>query len=346
MLQQNPQKKKQKKIDQIEFLNKTLKDPLFSIKNPNFKINPRTFSTQSQNSQPAPYITNDNFFIRSETIELIKYILNLLGLKYITSKTEAESYCAYLQKKKIVDFIITEDSDIFLFGGKNVIRNFSGFIKGKLNLKLFSKKNIKYELGLNRERLVLLGYLLGCDYCEGVRNVGVVNALEILTVFGDYDKFCFYLKKWGEFPDLVNNWREYFKNVDGDVEEFFEFHKNYKKYWIFPKNFPDFFVKEAFFKPDLDFSEDLGFLKEFGDFRKDEFFEFLDNNFDFEIQELNDYVMKFENGLKNVRKVNLKSFFRIDDKFLMGDIKSDRVKKSIQLLKKKVKKKKKINKKK
>jgi len=37
--------------------------------------------------------------------------------------------------------------------------------------------------GLSRDRLVLLAYLLGSDYTEGLEGVGVVAAMEILRDF-------------------------------------------------------------------------------------------------------------------------------------------------------------------
>jgi len=42
---------------------------------------------------------------------------------------------------------------------------------------------IQRELGLNRQKLVFLAMLLGSDYTDGIRNVGVVHAMEILSEF-------------------------------------------------------------------------------------------------------------------------------------------------------------------
>ena len=39
------------------------------------------------------------------------------------------------------------------------------------------------EFRLNRQQLIYLALLLGCDYCDGVRGVGIVNAIEILRAF-------------------------------------------------------------------------------------------------------------------------------------------------------------------
>lgn len=46
-------------------------------------------------------------------------------------------------------------------------------------------KDIESDLGLDREDLIALAFLLGSDYSEGIHGVGIVNALEILEAFRD-----------------------------------------------------------------------------------------------------------------------------------------------------------------
>ena len=53
-----------------------------------------------------------------------KHLLRLFGLPYITSPGEAEAQCAYLDLTDQTDGTITEDSDVWLFGGKRVYKNF------------------------------------------------------------------------------------------------------------------------------------------------------------------------------------------------------------------------------
>ena len=36
---------------------------------------------------------------------------------------------------------------------------------------------------MNRKRLIELALMLGCDYTEGIRGVGIITALEILADF-------------------------------------------------------------------------------------------------------------------------------------------------------------------
>ena len=46
----------------------------------------------------------------------------MIGVPYIKATSEAEAQCAQLELHDLVDGVITEDSDVFLFGAKNVFR--------------------------------------------------------------------------------------------------------------------------------------------------------------------------------------------------------------------------------
>eukprot|EP01041_Mallomonas_annulata_P004934 gene4934-9846_t len=115
-----------------------------------------------------------------EMAEEVRELLQVLGLPYIVAPFEAEAQCAMLEELKLVDGVVTEDSDAFLFGAKTVYRN---IFDEKKYVEVYLAEDARLEMGLSRNELVSLAYLLGSDYTEGVRGVGVVNAMEIVQTF-------------------------------------------------------------------------------------------------------------------------------------------------------------------
>lgn len=130
----------------------------------------------------------------------IKELLQLFGIPYIESPGEAEAQCAFLEQQHLVDATITEDSDIFLFGGKRVIRRL--FDKGGAFQEYYESATIEKELGLSREQLIHMALFLGCDYTPGIHGVGIVNAIEITNAFNSVEGLARF-KVWADNPDLM-----------------------------------------------------------------------------------------------------------------------------------------------
>ena len=74
----------------------------------------------------------------------MQYLLQIFGIPYIESPSEAEAQCAYLDMTKQVDGCITEDSDIWLFGASNVYKN---FFNPNQYIEHYSSSFIKSQLG-------------------------------------------------------------------------------------------------------------------------------------------------------------------------------------------------------
>ena len=120
-------------------------------------------------------------------------MLRLFGIPYITAPMEAEAQCAALVELGLVEGIITDDSDVFLFGGARVYKNM--FNQSK-TVECFFLADFARELGIDREKLVQLAYLLGSDYVEGLPGVGPVVAMELLKEFPGSDSLHKFKDWW------------------------------------------------------------------------------------------------------------------------------------------------------
>ncbi|XP_033752016.1 flap endonuclease GEN homolog 1-like [Pecten maximus] len=127
-------------------------------------------------------------------------MLDCLGIPYLHSNGEAEAFCAALNAAGLVDGCLTNDGDAFLYGARTVYRNFTMNTKDP-HVESYSMNNIESNLGLDREKMVAMALLLGCDYLpKGVPGVGVDKAIKLMTTLQDYsilDRF----HKWRRMSD-------------------------------------------------------------------------------------------------------------------------------------------------
>ncbi|KIW17585.1 hypothetical protein PV08_04780 [Exophiala spinifera] len=169
-------------------------------------------------------------------------LLRLFGIPYITAPMEAEAQCAELVRLGLVDGIVTDDSDIFLFGGTRIYKNMFNAAK---YVECYLASELEKEFLLDRRRLIRFAHLLGSDYTEGIPGVGPVTALEILTDFATLTEF----KEWcsrvqlGRPQDLEDQLTTPFRR---------KFRNTVQKRLFLPPGFPDARVDEAYLNPEVD----------------------------------------------------------------------------------------------
>ncbi|XP_029116376.1 DNA repair protein UVH3 isoform X2 [Elaeis guineensis] len=135
--------------------------------------------------------------VSSEMFAECQELLQMFGLPYIIAPMEAEAQCAYMEMTNLVDGVVTDDSDVFLFGARSVYKN---IFDDRKYVETYFMKDIESELGLNREKIIRMALLLGSDYTEGVSGIGIVNAIEVVHAFPEEDGLKKF-KEWIESPD-------------------------------------------------------------------------------------------------------------------------------------------------
>lgn len=167
-------------------------------------------------------------------------LLALFGLPYISAPMEAEAQCAELVNLGLVDGIVTDDSDIFLFGGTRVYKNM--FNQSKF-VECYLGGDLEAEYGLTRQRLISIAQLLGSDYTEGLPGIGPVTAVELMSEFDDLNSF----KQWWSEVQMGQ------RSKQDDAGSAFrkKFRRNASKLFL-PPSFPDPRVDEAYLHPEVD----------------------------------------------------------------------------------------------
>lgn len=175
-------------------------------------------------------------------IQECQALLRLFGLPYITAPMEAEAQCAELVRLGLVDGIVTDDSDIFLFGGTRVYKNMFNAAKF---VECYLLGDLEKEYALDRRKLIRFAHLLGSDYTEGIPGIGPVSALEILTDFDTLEEF----KEWcskvqlGRPQDLEHQLTTPFRR---------KFRNTVQKRLFLPPSFPDIRVDQAYLQPEVE----------------------------------------------------------------------------------------------
>lgn len=169
-------------------------------------------------------------------------LLAQFGIPYITAASEAESQCAKLVQLNLVDGIVTDDSDVFLFGGTRVYRNMFNTAK---TVECYVLSDLEREFELDREKLIKLAHLLGSDYTEGIKKIGPVLALELVAAFPG-------AKGLEDFRDYVDRVQSATETEDDKTLPFRQKFRKTAEKLVLPDNFPNPMVKEAYVHPEVD----------------------------------------------------------------------------------------------
>ncbi|RXW17739.1 hypothetical protein EST38_g8119 [Candolleomyces aberdarensis] len=164
--------------------------------------------------------TSQNVLIPS-----MKQIIEAFGFEHRTAPGEAEAELAYLNSIGVIDGVLSDDVDNFLFGATTVIRNPSNSLSGNrsnpvLNSAGKDDKNHSWvykmedieshpEIGLTRGGLILIGLLSGGDYEQGgLQGCGMQKAVALAKCgFGDSLYKAATTLSRERLPLFLDNWR-------------------------------------------------------------------------------------------------------------------------------------------
>lgn len=184
-------------------------------------------------------------------------LLQLFGVPYVEAPAEAEAQCVMLEALGLVDGIVTEDSDAFVFGGKRIYKN---IFDDQRYVEVYDSRDAEKEMNLTRDGIVGLAMLLGGDYTEGIKGVGIVNGMEIVDAFNVSSDLKVGLEKFRQWLDGFNPFDSLnMAEADVDMTKEHIFHRKHhsaRTRWIAPKYFPDPKVLAAYLNPVVDVSKE------------------------------------------------------------------------------------------
>ena len=136
--------------------------------------------------------------------------------------------------------MITDDSDVWLFGANHVYRHF--FHQDQF-VEYYDSNSIVNQLGLDRESMIAIGMIVGSDYTRGIPNAGIITALEILQEFH------------GNCMERLNKFRHWWKKAQkSDYKTDSKVLKHLKNLQL-SEGFPSQAVYDAYQTPKIDYDQ-------------------------------------------------------------------------------------------
>ncbi|KAL8278126.1 hypothetical protein RQP46_009450 [Phenoliferia psychrophenolica] len=130
--------------------------------------------------------------------QLIK-ALRREGVQYIVAPYEADPQLAYLERHGFVDGIITEDSDLLVFGCRNVLFKLDGDGNGTLVSRADFARCHEYDFaGWTDKEFRQMAILSGCDYVESIVGLGLKTAYRLMRKYKTAEKVIQFVRLAGQ----------------------------------------------------------------------------------------------------------------------------------------------------
>jgi flap endonuclease-1 len=122
--------------------------------------------------------------ISKDDICLIKTFLEVVNVPYIQAEGEAESYCSYLCNWGIVDSVLTDDTDVLVYGTPLFIFDINS---SSGNCKMININELLNEFDLSYESFRDLCIMCGCDYNSNIKSVGQETSYKLIKEYKTID---------------------------------------------------------------------------------------------------------------------------------------------------------------
>ena len=153
-------------------------------------------------------------YVSPYNIKELKYMLDLMNIKYIQANGEADSVCSKLNSNGIVDMVLSDDMDLLVTGTKILLRD---YCLGHNKITVYDTDIILNKLDFDYDKWVDFCILCGCDYSKRIRGMGPNNSFKYITECQNIEtiinNYVGIDKKYKELPSNFNytNARELMK---------------------------------------------------------------------------------------------------------------------------------------
>lgn len=128
------------------------------------------------------------------------------NIKFYQANKEADIICAMLVNKNKADAVLSEDSDMFVYGAHKIIKCLN--LKSE-TVKLYETQNILNSLKISLDDFQTIAIISGTDYNPD-------NKLNIYTIFEYYNNY--HLERHNRNSNTFVTWLQEHKGVNVDIK--------------------------------------------------------------------------------------------------------------------------------
>jgi flap endonuclease-1 len=145
--------------------------------------------------------------IKYDDIQNVKTLLQAYGVTYFEAPGEADILCAKLVTNNVVYACLSEDTDMFVYGCRRVLRYLSLTLS---NVVIYDLNHILKSLNITSDVFKKICILYGCDYSD---ESGDELKTKTLNIFHAFQLF----KKYREMTKETEN-----QNIGANVVDFYD----------------------------------------------------------------------------------------------------------------------------
>lgn len=108
-----------------------------------------------------------------QELNCVKRLIELMGVQVLTANYDGEALCASLNKEGQVDFVLSNDSDVFMFGAETVLCKFTPY-----GGYLVNRQELLECLDLSEAEFLKACIVSGTDFNENMKGVRFTTAVK------------------------------------------------------------------------------------------------------------------------------------------------------------------------
>lgn len=133
------------------------------------KIKNKYINAKTEHEREKYYYMKSDI-TKYEFNDIIK-LIEICGYPIIYAKMEADAQLAYMLNNGFIDYILSDDMDLLVFGANSILKNFT--VSDKKYIQEINLNDILNDLDITYDQFIEMSILMGCDYCS--KNDSIIN---------------------------------------------------------------------------------------------------------------------------------------------------------------------------